>query len=251
VKTDDTHDADVLAPQTASRSTAGATGYQKIADDLRSQVLSQELQPGHRLVEAELATTYGVSRGTVREALRLLASERVVETVRGRSGGSYVARVAPESVSAYLHGAVEMLLSNAAVRLEDLVEVRQLIEPYAARLAADRHRPGPLAVLRSQVALSSDPNRDQRNWEWHATILRLSGNPLLPTIASPVYHLLSARFDRSLGAGKTWQTIEDEHRAITELIEKGDSAGAEEAMRSHLNIVHLTYLDLAAAGDDD
>lgn len=230
-----------------TRPQAAATGYQKIADDLRTQILNRDLTTGHRLVEAELAVAYGVSRGTVREALRLLASERVVETVRGRSGGSFVAQVAPESVSAYLRDAVEMLLSNEAVVLEDLVQVRQLIEPYAASLAAVRRQPAQLDVLRDQVALASDADRDQRNWEWHATILRLSGNPLLPTIASPVYELLSARFDRSLGAGRTWSAIEDDHRLITDLIEQGRAEAAAAAMREHLEVVHQTYLDLAAA----
>jgi len=230
-----------------TRSEPAPTTYRKIADDLRARILSQDLQPGHRLIEAELSVAYGVSRGTVREALRVLTSERLVETVRGRTGGSYVARVVPESVSAYLRDAVEMLLSNQAVRLQDLIEVRQLIEPFAAHLAAARHLPGPLAVLRAHVAPASGPTRDQSNWKWHETVLMLSGNPLLPTIASPVYQLLSARFDRSLGAGKTWQQIEDEHRHITELIEAGQAEAAAIAMREHLEVVHLTYLDLAAA----
>jgi len=230
-----------------NRPGAAATSYRLIADDLRARILSQELVPGHRLIEAELSIAYGVSRGTIREALRVLTSERLVETVRGRTGGSYVARVVPESVSAYLRDAVEMLLSNEAVRLQDLIEVRQLIEPYAAHLAASRHHPGPLTVLRSHVAPASDPTRDEHNWLWHETVLRLSGNVLLPTIVSPVYQLLSARFDRSLGAGRTWQQIEDEHRYITELIEVGDAEAAAVAMREHLELVHLTYLDLAAA----
>lgn len=227
-----------------------STSYQKIADHLRAQILSRELEPGHRLIEADLSSSYGVSRGTVREALRVLTSERVVETIRGRTGGTYVSLVVPASVSAYLQDAVEMLLTSEAVNLQDLVEVRQLIEPFAASLAASRHSPGPLPSLRTPIAAANDPNRDERNWEWHETVLQLSGNAMLPTIASPVYKLLSARFDRSLGAGRTWETIEEEHRQITELIEKGDADGASRAMRAHLNVVHQTYLDLAAAADD-
>lgn len=99
----------------------------------------------------------------------MLTSERLVNTVRGRSGGSYVARVVPESLSAYLLDAVEMLPSSQAVRLQDLIEGQPLIEPIAAHQAAARHLPKPLAILRSQVALASDPTRDYSNWKWPCT----------------------------------------------------------------------------------
>ena len=76
-----------------------STGYQRLADDVRAAILTGALAPGDRLVEADLAEQYDVSRGTVREAFRLLASQHLVETMRGRSGGTYVARVVPERMS--------------------------------------------------------------------------------------------------------------------------------------------------------
>ena len=65
---------------------SGSTEYQRLANDIRAQIITGSLAPGDRLIEADLTETYDVSRGTVREAIRLLASERLVETVRGRSG---------------------------------------------------------------------------------------------------------------------------------------------------------------------
>lgn len=223
------------------------TEYQRLADDVRASILTGVLSPGDRLIEADLAERYQVSRGTVREAFRLLASQHLVETLRGRSGGTFVARVVPERISEYLRTSVGALLVHSGVVLSDLVEIRQLVEPFAASLAAARHEPGPVEELRALQVAATAPNRDEMNWEWHRAILRLSGNPLLPALATPVYELLTTRFDRSKGRKGHWQRIEHEHAEITELIEAGDAKGAEAAMREHLQVVHLTYLDLAAA----
>lgn len=220
------------------------TEYANVAEGLRARILSGELSPGDRLVEAELVAEYGVSRGTVREALRLLASESLVRTVRGRVGGTFVADVEPDSIAGYLRTAVGVLLQNEQIALSDLVEVRQLLEPFAAALAAGRHEDN--SGLRGLVALASDQDRDQLNWEWHREVLRASGNPLLPAIAGPVYELLASRFDRRQGKRTHWLRIEREHQEITDLIERGDAVAAQEAMRRHLEGVHLTYLDLAA-----
>ena len=223
------------------------TEYERLAEDVRSAILHGDLAPGDRLVEADLAEKYQVSRGTVREALRLLSSQALVETTRGRTGGSFVARVEPESISEYLRTSVGILLTHEGVDLSDLIEVRQLIEPFAASLAAARHEPGSAAELRDYHVAATSPVRDDLNWEWHRTVLRLSGNPLLPALATPVYELLTSRFDRSHGRRGHWRRIEREHAEITGLIEAGDSKGAETAMREHLQAVHLTYIDLAAA----
>lgn len=227
-------------------STSSGTEYQRLADDVRDRIVSGRLAPGDRLIEADLAEDYAVSRGTVREAIRLLASERLVETMRGRSGGTFVARVAPESISAYLHTTVGALLTQDNVALSDLVEVRLLIEPFAASLAAKKSDADSHSELKKWQVRASAADRDEKNWEWHRSVLRLSGNPLLPALAMPVYNVLATRFDRSKGKRVHWQRIEREHEEITHLIEMRDSHGAEDAMRDHLQVVHLAYLDLAS-----
>lgn len=223
------------------------TEYQRLADDVRASILSGALAPGDRLVEADLAEQYNVSRGTVREAFRLLASQHLVETMRGRSGGTFVARVVPERISDYLRTTMGVLLTHDGINLSDLIQIRQLIEPFAASLAASRHESGPVAALRELQVPATSPRRDDMNWEWHRMVLRLSGNPLLPALATPVYEALTTRFDRSKGRRGHFNRIEKEHAEITALIEDGDARGAEAAMREHLQVVHLTYLDLAAA----
>lgn len=226
------------------------TEYQRLASDIKTAIVTGALSPGDRLVENDLAEQYQVGRGTVREALRLLASQDLVETVRGRSGGTFVARIEPEAISDYLRTSVGVLLTHDSIVLSDLVEIRQVIEPFAAALAAARHEPGPVEQLRNLQVSATSPQRDERNWEWHRAVLRLSGNPLLPALALPVYELLITRFDRRAGRRGHWRRIEREHQQITALIESGDARGAEEAMREHLQVVHLTYLDLASSSGE-
>ena len=73
-----------------------APAYRLLADDLRAQITSGRLVPGDRLpTEPQLCQRSGVSRSTVREALRLLASQHLIVTTRGVSGGSFVAHPSP------------------------------------------------------------------------------------------------------------------------------------------------------------
>ncbi|HEY3480196.1 MAG TPA: GntR family transcriptional regulator, partial [Streptomyces sp.] len=74
--------------------------YQLLSDALRARIITGELKPGEKLpVEPDLSTQYGVSRSTVREALRLLASQNLIITTRGVAGGSFVAYPKPQQVA--------------------------------------------------------------------------------------------------------------------------------------------------------
>ena len=79
------------------------SAYRQVADQLRALIVTGQIRPGERLPsEASLANLFGVSRGTVREALRELSAQALVETSRGAAGGSFVTQPDPESVSEFL-----------------------------------------------------------------------------------------------------------------------------------------------------
>src|SRR5438876_352461 len=90
--TDVPRDTDGLeAPATLGGRTAGISSYQALADGLRAQITSGKLRPGDRLpTEPQLCAQSGLSRSTVREALRLLTSQNLIVTTRGVTGGSFV-----------------------------------------------------------------------------------------------------------------------------------------------------------------
>jgi GntR family transcriptional regulator, transcriptional repressor for pyruvate dehydrogenase complex len=113
--------------------------YEQVADQLRELIARGVLAPGERLPnETQLANQFGVSRATIREALRLLAAESLLRTSRGKGGGSFVNLPSIENISDFVGASISLLTDAETVSLEELLETRELLEVPAARLAAVR-----------------------------------------------------------------------------------------------------------------
>ena len=124
-------------------STVRPPAYQLLADELREEITSGRLQPGERLPpEPELCVRTGVSRSTVREALRLLASQHLIVTTRGVTGGSFVSHPDAEQLSEALSTGLTLLTHSAGLGMADLLELRRALEIPAAGLAAARRTAG-------------------------------------------------------------------------------------------------------------
>ena len=110
-----------------------------MAERLRAEILDGARLPGMRFAnELDLAEEHGVSRATIREALRLLGAENLIRTTKGAGGGSYVTLPSASDVSESLRSGLGRLASAEHVTLDELVEARALLEVPAARLAARR-----------------------------------------------------------------------------------------------------------------
>ena len=117
------------------------TSYRRLADHLRTAILSGEFGPGERLpIEAELAAQFGVGRSTAREALRLLTSEGIVVTQRGATGGTFVGHPDPSIISERLESTLMLLSLTERVTVEHLVATREALEIPATRAAASPMR---------------------------------------------------------------------------------------------------------------
>ncbi|MFD7012597.1 FadR/GntR family transcriptional regulator [Rhodococcus jostii] len=113
--------------------------YQVLADALRARILSGELQPGTRLpTEPDLRAECGVGRSTIREAMRSLASQNLITTTRGVTGGSFVSSPSMGHISAHLETGVALMAAAETVSVDQLMEVRNLMEVPAAGIAAHR-----------------------------------------------------------------------------------------------------------------
>jgi GntR family transcriptional repressor for pyruvate dehydrogenase complex len=120
----------------------------RVVDSIRAMISSGELVPGDRLPpEHELAEQLGVSRGSLREAVRALSQIKVLDVRRG--DGTYVTSLAPSELLSGLAFAVELLQSHG---LEEVLEVRQLLLPPAAALAAQRVTQEQIAEMHLVVA---------------------------------------------------------------------------------------------------
>src|SRR3954449_9654259 len=108
---------------------------EQIALEIRRYLERRDLQPGDRIgTEQELAAEFGVSRPTLREALRLLSASQLIRVGRGRAGGIFVARTPNEGMSRNLSETIGLMLAAESVSLDELLDARLSLEvPLAGR----------------------------------------------------------------------------------------------------------------------
>ena len=209
-----------------------------LAGILRDRILSGELGEGVSLPpERILVEQTRLSRATVREALRILQMQGLLVRRVGRSGGSMVARPAPEDVISWL----DLFLQGRRLDTALLIEVREIIEPWCAALAAERRTEADLRELERINAHMEAvlPNLDaylEANVAWHMAVADASHNELLAALM----HALSRAVLRQTG-GEHVNPIEVRtsavraHAHILEAIQKGDTEAARRRMSRHVH----------------
>ena len=197
----------------------GPSAVDRVIVAIKDRIKEALYVPGQRLIEPDLMNELKVARGTVREALRRLAAEGFVEWKMFR--GASIVRMSRRQV-------------------KDFLELRELIEGYAASCAAARiDAEGAKALTRLERcpgATSIIPaSYDAYNNEFHALILRLSGNREVPTLLDqtrlPIFRL---QFNRILLFPNQIKQSRQDHDRIVKAILNGNAKAAELAMRKHI-----------------
>lgn len=223
--------------------------YEQVADQLHELILSGELSAGQRLpTELEVAKQFGVSRATVREALRVLSAQKLLRTVKGTHGGSFVTVPTVDHISQFLQANLSLMSRSDGVTLSEFLEARECIEVPGARLAAQRRSEGDLAAL--QAAIPDEPlafsvdDQFSYNKRWHSAVMEASQNSLLRIAAQPVFVVLQFNLQRSALGRQAHQSINRDHHLITAAIVDGDANRAEKAMRDHLAVLRPIYEEI-------
>ena len=222
------------------------SAHRQVADQLRALIVTGQIRPGERLPsEPNLAGMFGVSRGTVREALRELSAQSLVETSRGSAGGSFVTQPDPESVSKFLESRFGHMSGLNMVTLPDMLQVREMLEIPIARLAAENRTEQHLDMLRSSIGIrTTDDYRrtltDDGPPHFHTTLLHAAGNPLLSIMTPPVFRVLQLGYLRD-DPPDFWQLVSDEHEAILVAVADRDADAAETMMGNHLRSLRSAY----------
>jgi DNA-binding FadR family transcriptional regulator len=222
-------------------STVRPPAYQLLADELRAEITSGRLQPGERLPpEPELCVRTGVSRSTVREALRLLASQHLIVTTRGVTGGSFVAHPDAEQLSEALSTGLTLLTHSAGLGMADLLELRRALEIPAAGLAAARRTEQHLAEV---AAAMFDPAVDEFDVMMHAhslfhsAVAKATANPLFELVTRPLYQVsYGEEVVENLPEGY-WVQIDADHRELLDCLRRSDANGATAVTRRHLDYI--------------
>jgi GntR family transcriptional repressor for pyruvate dehydrogenase complex len=202
-----------------------------LADRLQQQIYEGFYPPGMALpTERELVATTGLSRGSVREALRILQAQGLVKTRPGRGGGSVVAKLNDDSLGEHIHRFAKV----RALPLQQLVEVRQALEPMVAYLAARNRTAAELAQLQAiaaqldQAAASDVPRFLQENARWHLAMATASHNDLLRAFMYSISELmLEVSQIKNFASEEVRQLVSIAHRRILQAIEAQDADAAK------------------------
>jgi GntR family transcriptional regulator, transcriptional repressor for pyruvate dehydrogenase complex len=224
---------------------------QQIADELRGLIVSGELSEGDSLGhEPDLVERFGVSRPSLREALRILEAEGLITVVRGVRGGVVV----HEPDQRMTARTAALVLQARNVSLADVFDARRLIEPVAAReVASSRSRKSAANELRGliddQEAAMGDPEAFGRaNAQFHERLVELAGNETLSIVAEMLNEIVAravTAVSRTAEGGDSQSTRRRgirSQRVLTDLIEAGDGNQAEEHWRAHMVVVGRVML---------
>ena len=221
-----------------------------LARKLKETIASGEFVVGTSLPsERELMIKYQVSRATVREALRVLSAQDLIQVKRGRSGGSFISSPSSGSVVRSLN----QFIKGQEIRFIDLVFAREAIEPAAAAQAAISRTDEKLEALR-QMCVECEQSFDdadqfvEANLKWHLALAGASGNPLFVTFLTSIYTALHAATDLEEFDLRIRKAVVGVHWQIYEAIRTGDPDAARRRMIRHLSAYsqQLSAIDLAA-----
>jgi GntR family transcriptional regulator, transcriptional repressor for pyruvate dehydrogenase complex len=230
---------DAVPAGTAIRSPKTA---ELVAGTLRRMVVDGQLKEGDFLPnEAELMAHFSVSRPTLREAVRVLESERLVEVRRGSRTGARV-RVPGAEIVARPAG---LLLELSGATIADVLVARSGIEPLAVRLLAESATVEQLdeleAMLAGEVPAGWESGRmAEATGEFHRRMVEMSGNATL-TIISGMLHEITVRHtafaikERRQVSKADYDKLLRSYRRLLTLLRSGDAAGAEAHWRKHLD----------------
>ena len=215
----------------AKRSPVAAEAVSRI----QALVRSGELLPGGRLPpERELARELGVSRSTLREAIRALVAMNILVSRHG--DGTYVSSLDPDSLSRPF----SFVLETRPALLPHLFEARRLLESACAGLAAERITDEEVAELAELAATPDDVGPDElidRDVALHTAIVRATGNPILAGLAGSIGALgLDSRRDSAGLPGQARRT-RVHHKRIVAALRRRAPEEAEAAMAAHLRSV--------------
>ncbi len=209
--------------------------YEQIVQQIEESIVKGDLKPGDQLpAERELAQRFGVSRTAVREAVKALREKGLVEAYSGR--GTFITDGTTQAVRQSLDLMVKIGQSEGA---NHLAEVRTMLEPEIAALAAQRIQENDLATMREAVAVMDRAGQDPQAYieadlDFHLALAEGADNPIILSLLDSIVGLLREqrlRIFRVPGGPERGQV---HHKRILEAVERGDPERAREAMREHL-----------------
>jgi GntR family transcriptional repressor for pyruvate dehydrogenase complex len=215
----------------------------QIIEQIRNAILSGRFKPGDKVAsEKELISDFGVSKATLREALRVLEGMGLVEIKKGIAGGVFIAEV---DMKTTIHGIINFLHFRT-VSIKDITMIRYLLEPPVVQIAASRIQPEDIVKLESMIVEhpAVPDTIVSREIGFHRYLARMTENPILILVMDFIDNILDdIKFQLDPGA-EFYHKVAKSHQAILECLKRKDGVGARREIVNDLLEVgnHLANL---------
>jgi GntR family transcriptional regulator, transcriptional repressor for pyruvate dehydrogenase complex len=212
--------------------------YEQIVQQIEESILKGTLKPGNQLpAERELALQFGVSRTAIREAVKALREKGLVEAYSGR--GTFVTDGTSQAIRQSLDLMVKIGQPDGST---SLAELRAILEPEIAALAATRVEEQYLTTMREAVAVMDRSRRDpdayiEADLDFHLALAEAAANPLILSLIDSIVGLLREQRMRIFKVDGGPERGQFHHKRILQAIEQRDPEKARATMRAHLQQV--------------
>ncbi|HUV59186.1 MAG TPA: FadR/GntR family transcriptional regulator [Desulfatiglandales bacterium] len=216
--------------------------FQDVVDQIQEAILQGRLKAGSKLPpERELIYTFKTSRGTLREALRVLEQKGLITIKTGVSGGAFVKTLSTHQVSESL----DLLIQYERVSLRDLAEFREGVEGIVAGLAVERVKSEDIHYLKKLLA-DAKTHLDEGASGWdnfihvdnqlHMALAHIAGNPIYESVLQTIYDNIHRYFDQFLPREEG--LLRENYRDLCEIVEAVENGHAAQA---HLLVQNHVY----------
>ncbi len=212
--------------------------YEQIVQQIEDSIMKGTLKPGDQLpAERELAQQFGVSRTAVREAVKALREKGLVEAFSGR--GTFITDGTAQSIRQSLDRMIKIGQPDGSMQL---AEVRAMLEPEIAALAATRIEDSQIDMLREAYAVMDRHRNDpeafiEADLDFHLLLAEAADNAIILSLIDSIVGVLREQRMRIFNVEGGPARGQIHHKKILEAIERRDAAKAREAMRAHLQQV--------------
>ena len=212
--------------------------YEQIVQQIEDSIHKGALKEGDQLpAERELALQFGVSRTAVREAVKALREKGLVEAYPGR--GTFITSATSNSIRINLDRLVKGGQPEGAAHL---TEVREILEPEIAAMAAARADAENLAALHEAVGIMDAAMRDpeafiEADLDFHLALAEAASNPLVLSLIDSIVGVLREQRMRTFQVEGGAERGQFHHKRILDAVERRDANGARDAMKAHLRQV--------------
>ncbi|WP_040346717.1 FadR/GntR family transcriptional regulator [Neobacillus bataviensis] len=218
--------------------------FQEILDQIKDLLLKKQLKVGQKIPsEIELSESFGISRSSLREALKVLSVLGIIESKTGE--GTIIKQAEPE----HLKNLMSLVAVSNGLDTLQLYEVRIILEIHAASLAAMRRTDQDLEAIKSNLIKMDNfvAVEQEADFLFHKSIVQASKNDMLIMLMGLISDLISEQIkilQISFAASYKTQKVQSQHWDIYRAIESGNPVEAQSAMLEHLSLGQIQLLEI-------